>query len=747
MKNPSALLATLRFDSVEHPWLWIVLLLAGACILGATYRGIFQRSERRLTWVLMGLRAVGLLALVLALAKPTWTRESNDVDPGRVAVVLDNSLSMSLPDPSGKSRYALAREVVTRLRAALEAKQSGPRLVIELADINGAPLKADAIPDQPTVERTDLTRAVTETVSRLRSRPLAGVLVISDGMDNTGRHDFRDLGGLPVPVYGIGFRSDPSATDFDLALKSVRAPERVLVNNQLKVDVVVSKTGGPAVQGKVHIKLGTETQATQPIAFGAGNGEQTISVPFTPARAGNFVFTAVVEAETGERFLGNNSRHFPLQVEKERIRVLYIEGFLRYEYKFLKARLQDDPDIRLVPLVRAVRPERTPSSPGKDLLTADGLKNFDVVILGDMEAGYLSEAEYRAAVRWLDEKGHAVLVLGGYRSFGPDGFRTTPLADVLPVVFADRPPYQSEEPFILQLTEEGKRHPIFELTGDHEKDARQWAASPPLAGSSLVLRAKPSAETLAVNPNVLVEGKPAVVAAVQRIGAGHSMVLTVDTTWRWSRLPRVLGQSDTLYARFWSQTMRWLSGRGADDRRPLLVVSTDRPDYDVGKKVTIRVQRQPRSDTDLAGTDVGVEVIGPGGKVVPATVRVNSAAPDTFTADFYPPAGGRYGVAATLTKDRQVMANQASEFLVHGPDVELADTGTNRENLRALAAATGGVYVDIEDAERIADKIPPRERRRLQVVRTEFWNSPLLFGAFLVAVTAEWVIRRRNHLV
>lgn len=193
--------------------------------------------------------------------------------------------------------------------------------------------------------------------------------------------------------------------------------------------------------------------------------------------------------------------------------------------------------------------------------------------------------------------------------------------------------------------------------------------------------------------------------------------------------------------------MRWLSGRGADDQRPLLVVSTDRPDYDVGKKVTIRVQRQPRPDADLAGTDVGIEVIGPGGKVVPVAVRANSAAPDSFSADFYPPAGGRYEVAATLAKDRQMMANQASEFLVHGPDVELADTGTNRENLRAMAAATGGVYVDIEDAERIADKIPPRERRRLQVVRTEFWNSPLLFAAFLAAVTAEWVIRRRNHLV
>src|SRR5262249_57044522 len=132
---------------------------------------------------------------------------------------------------------------------------------------------------------------------------------------------------------------------------------------------------------------------------------------------------------------------------------------------------QEDPDIRLVPVVRAIRPERAETNPGKELLTSDGLKNFDVVILGDMEGTYLSDAEYKALIRWLEDRGHALLVLGGYRSFGPEGFRSTPLADVLPVAFADRAPYQSEDPFVLQLTDDGKRHPVFEISGDRQKDA------------------------------------------------------------------------------------------------------------------------------------------------------------------------------------------------------------------------------------------------------------------------------------
>ncbi len=683
---------------------------------------------------------------MLALAKPTWTHESDLVDPGRLAVVLDNSASMSLAGPGGKPRYDQAREAVEKLRNALDADRSGPRVEVDVFDITGEPV-ANAEALKPVVERTDLGRAVTETIARLRSRPLSGVVLISDGMDNTGRPDLRELADSPVPVHAVGFRADPAVGGLDLAVRNVRAPSRAMVHNQIKVDVLLSKTGGPATKADVVLKRGRESFATQQVALPEGSAEQTVSLGLTPSQAGAFVFTASVAGATGERRLANNAAHFPLRVDSEPIRVLYLEGFLRYEYKFLKNRLEDDPDVSLVSVVRRANPDRPDTQGDDNLLTPERLKNFDVVILGDMEASYLNPAEYQALLKWLDEKNHALLVLGGYRSFGPDGFRVTPLAEALPVLFSESPPFQSEEPFVLELTEEGRRHPIFEISGDRTKDAATWAAAPQLTGTSLVRGAKPGADVLAIAPSVQVGGKPAVVVAVQRFGAGHTMVLAADTTWRWSRLARVLGRADTLYARFWSQTLRWLSGRSLDDQRPPLVVSTDRPDYDVGKAVAIRAVRQPKPGQDLSNAEVAVEVAGPSGKPASVPLRASTAEPDAFTGTFYPPSGGRYEVAATLSGGGKPVANQATEFLVHGADLELADPGTNRAALQALAAATGGVYVEVEDAESLAAKVPRKERRTRRVERTEFWNSPTLFFGFLGFVTAEWLLRRRNHLV
>jgi hypothetical protein len=744
--NP-LVLADLHFDGVAPSWwpLWWALLILGGVFLFWTYHGIFQRSERRLTWWLLALRASGLLLLVLILAKPTWTRQSEQVDPGRLAILVDNSRSMSLPDASGATRYARARTAVEQLTQALERQGKGARFAVDLFDITGAPLK-DGLPEQPTIERTDLGEAVRKTALQLRGRPVAGLVLISDGMDNTGRVSFHDWEDTSLPIHGLGFPSGPSG-DLDLAMRRPQTPGRVLVHNELRVEVPVTKTGKPAAEATVSIKRGKEVMASQKIMLPEGDHEQIVPLTFTPRQPGHFVFTAVVEGAAGEGSLANNAIHFPLQVEKEPIKVLYLEGFLRWEHRFLKARLEDDPDVALVSVVRRVSAE-SPEARGQDRLTADRLKSFDVVILGDMEASFLSRPEHDTIVRWLDGKNHSLLVLGGYKSFGPDGLVKTPLADVLPVVFASEAPYQSDEPFQLRLTEKGQEHPIFQLSRDRVKNADIWKEAPPLQGMCLVQRAKPGAEELAVHPRLEREGKPAVVLAVQRAsGGGQIMALTADTTWQWGRFARLLGQNDTLFARFWGQTIRFLAGRNLDDQRPLLAVGTDKATYETGKRVEIAVKLQPRPDRDLTDARPGVEVVTPSGQTVSVELKVDSSNPDAARGAFTPSGSGRYELAATLHVAGELLANQTTEFLVHGVDLELSNTGTNPANLRVLAEATGGVYLDIDHAEELADKIAPKERRTLRVLRSEYWNSPVLFGVFLLALTGEWLLRRRNHLV
>ncbi len=475
-----------------------------------------------------------------------------------------------------------------------------------------------------------------------------------------------------------------------------------------------------------------------------------VNLTYKPDQPGSFELTAAVEGVAGEQDTSNNAVNFPMEVVKDPIRVLYLEGFLRNEYTFLVRHFSEkDPDVTLVPSPRRTSPDGPDRQLSEDILSEKMLENFDIVILGDMPGDYLSGAQYQALLKWLDGKNHSLLVLGGYASFGADGFRDKPLAQALPVVFSAAAEPQSEKPFVLKLTDKGKAHPIFTLSSDRVRGDKLWEEAPPLDGMPLVARAKPGADVLAVNPAVEVEGNSAVAIAVQRAGGGGQvMVFCPDTTWNWTRVPRILGQDDTLYSRFWSQTIRWLAGRSMEDSRPLLSVRTEKPIWEANRKVTIRVVRQRRPGTDLTGALTTVEITDPKGQAVPGLEpRSDSADPDVATVEFYPTAAGRYEIAAALKTGGKVLANQAGELRVRGADLELADAGTRPDHLRALKEATGGIYVDIEEADEVVGKIPRIERRRMNVSRTEYWDSPWLFAAFLAMVSGEWFMRRRNHLV
>ena len=740
----------LQLDNVQSAWPWLLGIVAAAVLLFFVYYSIFVRTERRLTWVLLGLRGAGILALLLALARPVWTEDTTLVDPGRLAVVLDDSRSMSLAHTGGKSRYQLAREAVDRLQRQVEEAE-GARVQVELFGIDGEPIDGEPA-DKPLATVTDLVRAVGRVESRLRSRELIGVVLVTDGMDNSGRGSILQLADSETSIHAIGFPSDPSSAELDLAVRPPQAPEQVLVNNTVTVRVPVVRAAGPGDQ-RVEVKVtvgGDRVEAEQQVVLEPGANQVEAVLTFEPTVAGRFMYRVEAEAAGGERVLGNNVEQFALQVNAEAIGVLYLEGFLRYEYTFLRKRLDDDPDINLITVVRTANPQRPNPEASKVLLTSTQLDTVDLVILGDMEADFLGTTEYEALIAWAGQEGHAVLVLGGYRSFGPNGFAGTPLADVLPVEFTEEGVAdQADEPFTMALTAAGQVHPIFQVQSDRVRNKTLWDQAAQLAGCSLVRRAKPGATVLATNPITSVDDKPAVVVAVQNFGQGKSMVVTTDTTWRWSRVARLKGQGDLLFARFWSQSVRWLTGRGLDDQQAPLVVTTDRPGYGDGDAVSVRIVAR---DSAAAATHaLAATITNAAGRRRSVPLRPATDGSGDQVATVYPDGPGRHVIVARSTRDGETVANANVQLLVHGADLETNDTRTDSQVLRQIAAERGaGFYVDIGEAQTLGDKLQP-DRRQRTITRArdarEYWNSPVLFFFFLAAVTGEWWIRRRNRLV
>jgi len=755
-------LADITLQNFDPPWFWFLLILGSVALLALTYRDIYRRSRRRLTWVLFVVRTLGLLALLAAIVRPAWRHVAEKTEPPQVAVILDDSQSMSLAPSAGGEHASRYRQA----RWWLEESPAGATLAetfdVRFFNVAGRELDSADLPGEPNAEQTDLVRAMRSVAGRLRGRNAAGAILISDGQDTTGRQDYTVLQEYPLPVFTLGFRPARGAgTPVDLAVGSVDAPTRTLVHNAVQARVLVRKDGGGPLDVPVYVERAGTLLATERVSLAGGTVEKLVNLTFTPAEPGDFVMTVRVGAARNERTTANNTGMFKLRVDAEPIHVLYIEGVLRAEYKFLRQRLADDPDVDLITFVRAASPDQASVSgvlAGSELVSPQRLEKIDVVLLGDFESRMLDPRAYAALRDWV-EAGGGLMILAGYKNLSDDGLVRTPLADLLPVEPAGGIA-QIDQPFRFTLTADGRRHPALTVTGDMTRDAGLWQSLPELQGVVATGRAKPAATVLARHPQINTNdpGRQGyVVLATQPFGKGTVTVLTADTTWRWSRLARLTGRPDTLYVRFWSQMVRWLAHRDAASGRTALTVSTEAASYRRGERVTVTARRNPAvvlPGEESAETSLALAVTAPDGRKTPLEPLADLADANRWTATYFPDRGGRFTIDARLVRASDEgaadAANQQTEFLVEGSKIELENPTPNVAVMGQIARLTGGVYAELDDAkaaENLVASLPSAPRIVRQERTTHLWNSPVLFVIFLALICAEWIVRRRNHLV
>lgn len=188
--------------------------------------------------------------------------------------------------------------------------------------------------------------------------------------------------------------------------------------------------------------------------------------------------------------------------------------------------------------------------------TVEELSAYDVVVLSDIGAntllvpkvvfagGQTVPNRLRSLAEWVDAGG-ALLMVGGYLSFqgieGKANYRSTPLADVLPVLL-EMGDDREETPQGSAATVAESSHPVMQGM------AEPW---PRILGYQR-LEAKPGTQVLAK-----VGDHPLLVLGTS--GAGRVAAFATDMGPHW--LPREFVEWPG-YARLWQQLIAWLAAQG-----------------------------------------------------------------------------------------------------------------------------------------------------------------------------------------
>ena len=238
----------------------------------------------------------------------------------------------------------------------------------------------------------------------------------------------------------------------------------------------------------------------------AAMGRTTDWLLWKPKTVGDYTVTVSVPPHGEESLLDNNRVTAPISIREEKLRVLVVESYPRWEYRYLRNALSRDPGVEVACLL--FHPGLSKVGGGnKDYIKQfpaglDELSKFDVVFLGDvgLDDSQLTVEQCRLLKGLVEHQASGLVFMPGMqgRQFS---LLDTELGDLMPVVLDTAQPqgWGSRTPSHFELTELGRRSLLTKLADTQDDNIEVWEELPGFQWHAPVLKAQ-GGERRAVRP-------------------------------------------------------------------------------------------------------------------------------------------------------------------------------------------------------------------------------------------------------
>jgi len=162
-----------------------------------------------------------------------------------------------------------------------------------------------------------------------------------------------------------------------------------------------------------------------------------------------------------------------------------------------------------------------------------------------------------------------------------------------------------------------------------------------------------------------------------------------------------------------------------------------------GDSISVDVDARDASFAPVPDAAIEATLTRPGGAVEAIKLRHADPAGGRFTAAIASEQPGLYRVHAEAKRGASPLGASDRWFYVGGADREFADPRLNEGFLRRVARNSGGRYVRAADAGRITGWLQSTTPQNAAPERRDLWHEPWAFGAIVLLLSSEWILRRR----
>ncbi|MEM9415748.1 MAG: hypothetical protein AAGA29_09775 [Planctomycetota bacterium] len=717
---------------------WTLALLA--LVVGIVlWQGLHGARWR---WAIVP-RLVSVALLGWVLLGPSTYEATGETDPALpgLVVLIDTSASMAQRDvllpgqPSGGSR-------LDALRATWLSPNTLKRLDDE-ADVRLIAFDQQVWPTSSLrLEASGRATHLYDAAARYRDSTL---VILSDG------HDTRNAASTLMPpepgAYSTAFAVPVGATSGapDIALQAWAHSDRLFDGQSTPIEVQVYQRGFADQPATVELLHNGEVIESRGLVLDVPLQHVMFEVqpelpPRTPTQVHGYTCRVTLN-NPDESYTTNNDENVYIQVTREKTRVLLVEGAPSWDTRSLSRLLGTHPGFDLSAVYALGERRRVTlrgeDAEGVDLLTAEELAGFDVVVLGRRVERLVDEMWASQLVRFVEQGGAVVFAKG--RPIEPSTPAAQSMLDTLesisPARFGERVAHELQ----FTVSEAAKGNPLTTF-GDDDVISRM----PGMVAATRV-RGQQAASV------VLLEAAQgsADIAAVStlRVGQGAALAVFSEGLWRWELLPNPLAQYESVYAVFWTRAMQWLASGGEFLPGQDVSLSLDRLTVEPGEPVEVEVRMRY---AELGTLRPELRINKPDGSTAVVAASPNGA-PGQHQARLTPEEPGIYRVALTVPDRPDLVAPEhpvVAYFSVVDRSPELRDTAARPEVLQALAESRGGRCLALDEVEPVIEHLrdirAARASEDVAVYRFATWP---VFGLIFAGLGIEWLIRRRGGLL
>jgi hypothetical protein len=672
---------------------------------------------------------------VLLLNQPEIVEEYRSEERPTVAVLWDASPSMDTRDAVSRNGPAVSRrEAIAGL-----AQESFWKELHEQLDVVIQPFPpADGPPG------TNLYKPLAD--APVAHKNLVGVVLASDGDWNAGPPPVEAAAQLRlkgVPVFAVPVGSRTRLPDVELV--GVDAPTFAVAGKSVRIAMTIESSLPRDYTSTVVLRTSRGESVTKDVHV-AAMGRTSEWIAWKPEETGDVTLTLEIPPRPEETRADNNRMSVPISVRQEKLRVLLVESYPRWEYRYLRNALSRDPGVELSCMLFHPGLDK-PGGGNKDYIKQfpnglDELARFDVVFLGDVGVGdgQLTEEQCGWLKGMVEHQASGIVFMPG-RDGRQFSLLDTPLNELYPVVLDDaqRAGWGSRTPCRFELTELGRRSLLTKLADTEQESSDVWEDLPGFQWYAPVVRARAGCEVLAVHRDAQNDHGRLPLLVTRPYGAGKVLFMGTDGAWRWRK-----GVEDTYHYRFWGQVVRWMAYQRnmAKGETMRLYYSPDQPR--IGGAVMLSANVMDRSGEPLQRGDVSARVTAPSGKAESVAFLSSNEQWGAFSSQFTAREPGKHKVVLSC---KQTGSKLDASFFVQGDSGEKPGRPARPGVLEEIARVTRGKVIEADRRDEIIASLaklpePPPAVRRLQL-----WSNPVVAGTLIVLLGVFWVGRKAIGLI